>query len=685
VISKRRHVAAATALAVALAAPLAAQTVRGTIALPNNAPASGVIVVAIDDHGMASARALSNSRGEFVLQLPRPGHFALRLLRIGYRPSDGSPVAVSGAGTVTTRLVFSAEPVVLPAVTVNAPETCRVGADTGLVIARVWEEARKAMLSTQLSADSAPLVAEWIEYDRTLDSTGRVVRDQRVRTSRHPTTHAFRSQAADFLADSGYVVTTRDVTTFYVPDVDVLLSDVFASGHCFALAAPPSASANLIGVAFHPSARRRAFRDIEGTLWLDRGSAELRKLSFAYTNLPEAALSAGAGGEVEFLRLDDGIWIVSRWHVRMPQLATERPMFSGLRRIVVAGTRVALRGVKESGGEVTSISERDSVLYQLLGSEIVVQIIGGDSLLLPAQAILALEGTDYVAAADARGRLSVSPVLSGRYRASVRTPLMDSLNLPAVERVVDAGTQEHVDTIALPTAGTLLELVTTDAEGHQLPHVTVDVQASRGSGRTVITGANGRVLLHDLPPGSATVAARRLGYRPTGRDLSIGPGRTVVPVVMQLISAETLDTVVVVDSSEVLPRHADFEARRSGHEATVSITREAIARRHATDTWQLLTDVPSVRVVDIDTMVVARSARTTTIANYQNDYCYLLVMVDGVPLNKDASHKAFDLRLLPRPEEIEGIEVFAGAASIPLKYGGSGEGKWCGLIAIWTR
>ena len=53
----------------------------------------------------------------------------------------------------------------------------------------------------------------------------------------------------------------------------------------------------------------------------------------------------------------------------------------------------------------------------------------------------------------------------------------------------------------------------------------------------------------------------------------------------------------------------------------------------------------------------------------------LLVIVDGVPLNKDSSHKAFDLRFLPRPEEIEAIEVFAGAASIPLKYGGAGDGK----------
>lgn len=684
-MSKLSQVVGAAVLVPVLATSLAAQTVRGTVVMRDSAPATGVIVVAIDDHGRASARALANSRGEFVLQLPRAGRFAFRLLRIGYRPTDAPAVTVSDAGAVTTRLVFTAESVVLPAITVNVAESCRIGADTGLAIVQVWEEARKAMLSTQLTAGSAPLVAEWIEYDRSLDSTGRIVRDQRVRTSRHPTTHAFRSQSADVLADSGYVVTAKDVTTFYVPDVEVLLSDVFASSHCFAFAAPAAESLNLVGVTFHPSPRRRGARDIEGTVWLDRTSAELRKLVFAYTNLPEAAVAAGAGGSVEFVRLDDGNWIVNRWNVRMPQLMPERPMFTGLRRIVVAGTRLALRGVKESGGEVTNVSAHDRVVYQLLGSEILVQVVGSDSLLRAAESVLTLDGTDYVAAADARGRLSVSPVLAGRYHARVRTPLMDSLGIAAVERDIEAGTQERVDTIALPAAGTVLELLTTDPAGRPLPGVTVDVQSARGSGRSVITGVNGRALVHDVALGPATITARRLGYHAAGLDRSVGIGRTVVPVVMQLIATETLDTVVVVDSTQPLPRHADFAARRSSHQATLSITREAIARRNPAETWQLLTDVPSVRVIDSDTMVVARSARTTTIANYQNDYCYLRIMVDGVSLNTDPSHRAFDLRFLPRPEEIEGIEVFAGAASIPLKYGGSGDDKWCGLIAIWTR
>ena len=47
--------------------------------------------------------------------------------------------------------------------------------------------------------------------------------------------------------------------------------------------------------------------------------------------------------------------------------------------------------------------------------------------------------------------------------------------------------------------------------------------------------------------------------------------------------------------------------------------------------------------------------------------------------------RPFDLRMLPPPEEVYGLEVFAGPSSIPPQYGGVGVGKWCGLIAVWTR
>lgn len=241
------------------------------------------------------------------------------MLRIGYRPTVGPQLNV-GADTAHVRIVFRGDAVVLSTINVRDKETCRVGADTGLIVARVWAEARKAVLSSQLSADGAPLVADWIVYDRMLDSSGRIVRSQRVRSATNPTTHAFHSLPADRLADTGYVISDDSGTTYYAPDADVLLSDSFASTHCFHLEAA-AGDDHLIGVAFAPARSHRDARDIEGVLWLDRQTAELETLEFDYTNLPDVVRPAHPGGRVEFLRLSDGNWLVNRWSVRMPDFA----------------------------------------------------------------------------------------------------------------------------------------------------------------------------------------------------------------------------------------------------------------------------------------------------------------------------------------------------------------------------
>jgi hypothetical protein len=65
--------------------------------------------------------------------------------------------------------------------------------------------------------------------------------------------------------------------------------------------------------------------------------------------------------------------------------------------------------------------------------------------------------------------------------------------------------------------------------------------------------------------------------------------------------------------------------------------------------------------------------------------CYFAVMVDGQMLTPSGNDKAVDLRLLPPPEEVHGLEVFSGPSSIPPQFGGVGVDKWCGLIAVWTR
>ena len=660
-----------------------AQSVSGIVVLPNDTPAAGVIVTALDDRGSAIARALASADGGFSLRLPRPGRVTLQLMRIGYSPTRGPTLEVTSQVIQSVRLVFANRPVVLSGVDITTRQTCRVSTDTGLMVTHVWEEAKKAMLATQLRVDAAPLIADWLIYDRALDSTSRTVREQRVRTARNETTHAFTSEPAGALETKGYVISDGDSSIFLAPDVDVLLSDIFAQRHCFHLAERPNAG-KLIGVTFEPADERPGAANIKGTLWLDAVTNELRTLEFVYTNLPPAAIAARAGGEVQFLRLDDGNWLITRWSLRMPEFGARRaPTFSG--RIVVSGTQTVLRGMRETGGSVTRLSRRDGIVYQIFGPEIALQLLDRDTLVRASDAILTLDGTNYVGKASASGRVELSPVMPGRYHARIRTAIMDSLGMPPMELDLVPRADAPDDTIWLPAARGSLWIQVRDDSDNPLAKTRLEIESSQGvERRSAITSVDGKATIRDLAPGAAVLYARRIGYHAGQIPLAIAPGRSAVSIVLSQSSPPELDTVRVTAQS--LPmRLQDFESRRLNHQATVSITRADIRRRNPAQTWQMLTNVPSIRVVDNDTMVIVRSTRATITNLLSNDYCWTLVAVDGVVLNRTPGQKSFDLRQLPSPDEVYGIEVFAGAASIPLQYGGEGEGKWCGLIAIWTR
>ncbi len=83
---------------------------------------------------------------KFVMRVPAPGRYATRVLRIGFRPTRGPVVDVGANDTVRVRIVSRGEAIVLSAVNVRDKETCRVGADSGVMVARGWGEARQAML-----------------------------------------------------------------------------------------------------------------------------------------------------------------------------------------------------------------------------------------------------------------------------------------------------------------------------------------------------------------------------------------------------------------------------------------------------------------------------------------------------------------------------------------------------------
>jgi len=434
--------AALLALGTSLGVSLGAQTVRGTVSA-GGVRVPGAIVLLVDSAGRAVARVATRERGEYVAAAPAAGAYTLRVLRIGFAPTAVGPLALRAGVTTTRDLSLTSVPVRLAEVRVSDRATCRVQSDTSAAAFRVWDEARKALLGESLTRRE-PLVMRVTTSERALDVDGaRVLHDSsatRVLSSVRP----FATLSPDSLAAAGYVVPTADGGwMFWGPDADVLLSDAFAASHCFRAEAPSADSARLarwVGVAFTPARTRPDVADVEGVLWLDRATAELREFAYRYVNLPDGAPNAErarAGGRVEFLRLPNGGWIVQRWVIRLPVVTLDAPNASGAG--VVPGVRRerptgALTGVRLFGGEVGEVRRGDAVLWERGSVAWRARVVEAGRGAPVPDAIVELDSLSAVTAAD--GVATLLRVPPGAHELRVRTPALTLLGAAPAPRTV---------------------------------------------------------------------------------------------------------------------------------------------------------------------------------------------------------------------------------------------------------
>jgi hypothetical protein len=345
-------------------AHLHAQVVRGTVVQPDSLTrAAGVIVAAADERGDVVARALTGDNGDFDMRVPDAGRYTFRLLRVGFRPTTLPPIDVPAAGISSLRFVLGAEAVMLSAVTVRSDNVCGSTEDAGRVIAQVWEEARKALTATELSAGAATLNVEWQAFQFLMDRGANRAREQSVLPRQGRTERPFVSVSADSLLLDGYVVQDHDDIVYRAPDAAALLSNEFAASHCFRVEPPPPGRAQWVGVGFRPVPQRSAMREITGTVWLDRATAELRLLEFQYTNLPPEANDPSIGGFVEYVRLATGHWLVARWAIRTPRMVRRTV---GGAAIPGGGRqdRLVLQAIGVQGGELLRAQRGSETLYR---------------------------------------------------------------------------------------------------------------------------------------------------------------------------------------------------------------------------------------------------------------------------------------------------------------------------------
>jgi len=322
------------------AAPGRAQVVEGGLVdRETGLPIERATVVLVDSAGVQRRGVLADSAGAFRMEAPGPGLYTLWVERIGYRTSRYPAMRLRAGEVVSRRWAVAVEAVTLEGVAVVAERRCEVRPTEGVLLYRVWEEARKALNAMRWTEAQALLRYDVVLYDRLLDERRRSsARSEQNQTLTQQGVPPFRSLPAADLARLGYVRAVEDYTYYYAPDANVLLSDEFLDAHCFRLRDGRGSTQGMIGLSFEPVTRTRN-ADVRGTLWIDRATAELRFLEYGYTG---HAISdpEKLGGRVEFGRLPDGPWYVREWWIRWPRVRAT--IIEGYRE--VGGRVVAFTG-----------------------------------------------------------------------------------------------------------------------------------------------------------------------------------------------------------------------------------------------------------------------------------------------------------------------------------------------------
>jgi len=210
----------------------------------------------------------------------------------------------------------------------------------------------------------------------------------------------------------------------------------------------------------------------------------------------------------------------------------------------------------------------------------------------------------------------------------------------------------------------------TDTAGRPLEGAQVEVVGTSLRGNT---DESGRVALLAVPPGSAILRVRHLGFGELTIPISVTPG-TFADGHYRMKAVATDLRQVVVRASELKPeryaktgRFDDFYRRRASGMGTY-LTREDIDSRQAQKPEDLIRMVTGIRIRYRGMTPFIQFLRCDNVNVY----------IDG-----NRSHDGFRDYFALSPLDIEAIEVYHGIATVPPEF--SPEPNDCAAIVVWTR
>ena len=394
----------------------AAQQLRGIVRDSSGGnPLAGAIVQLLDSAGRAGGRSITDGDGRFAVLLAS-STARLRVMRIGYRPSEVA-VPADRVGPVDVRMGHL--PPMLDVVRVSGNRLCPGSPARGGAF-EIWQQARTGLLATIVARELNPAQASTLTYSTTLAPNDERVREQTKKVVSGRTTRPFVASATpSFFARMGYMLENGPTRIFNAPDADVLIDESFAATHCFELRRADRAHPEQIGLAFAPIEGRDTLVDVEGVIWVDAKTPQLRSLDFTYTSLEPAAMAADVGGHIEFQTMKNGVTFIDRWNLRLASLLQPT---SAIHRTVPAGTRlrrtdlteVQLKSLADAGGVVLTAAWPDGTRWVAVKSAVSGVVVGkGTGQPVPG-AIVTLAGTPDTAKTDTSGHFRIE-TLPGKY------------------------------------------------------------------------------------------------------------------------------------------------------------------------------------------------------------------------------------------------------------------------------
>ncbi len=196
------------------------------------------------------------------------------------------------------------------------------------------------------------------------------------------------------------------------------------------------------------------------------------------------------------------------------------------------------------------------------------------------------------------------------------------------------------------------------------------------------TGESGRFRITSLSAGRHVLMVRRLGYEPITHLIDVRENDTLRLAFAMHPIAVLLDTTRV-SAISALDRLSGFEDRRKHEVGGKYITREDIAKQAPVATTDLLRRILGITVADSMHVPIIISSRGMKMANVKGHLVPVQCIVP-IAVNGFVKDSYFAINSIP-PDEIYGIEIYDGPASIPPLLNGGGVDRYCGLVMIWTR